>query len=104
MIIHDFIRSQNAFNYTFKRKLKGDETIIIKVPPVAPNKRGINDIGWQTNSNDVVLYATIDDNPEQSEMWSELMPEYVVNKTASYLKVHNNGSDEAYICIRIIMC
>jgi len=98
----EFKRTNNAFNYIFEKELEANETAIIAVPPVSPNKRGVNDIGWMTDG-DVTLYGTLSSNPEsESALWQEIKDNDEVNKTISAIKVVNGG-DACSIAIRIIM-
>ena len=38
--------NSNAFCYVFRGTVEPNDVIIVKMPPVSANKRGINDIGW----------------------------------------------------------
>lgn len=83
-----------GFNYYYERKLNKDESVIVKMPRVSPNKRGINDIGWQTDGSAVTIYGTIANNPEKSAnvIWQEIEPLDEINKTVTALKIVNAGS------------
>ena len=98
----DFTRTTNAFNYIFERDLAANEEVILKMPVVSPNKRGINDIGWQSDG-DVKLYGTLSSNPEgEGTMWQEILPDDEVNKTVFAIKIVN-GSSACKIAIRAIL-
>lgn len=98
-----FERTTNAFNYIFERTLKANETVILKMPPVSPNKRGVNDIGWQTDG-DVELYGTLSAKPESAAaLWQKIAEGDDINKTVSAIKIVN-GSAKCNIIIRAIFC
>lgn len=101
--MHEFVRSTNGFNYTFEKKLLANETIILKMPPVSPNKRGINDIGWQSDG-EPMLYGTLSRHPmSDGAIWQRIYPEDEINKTISALKIVN-GSEPCNIIIKAIFC
>lgn len=98
----EFKRTTNGFNFVYEKELAADETVILKMPVVSPNKRGINDIGWQTDG-DVTLYGTLSGNPESdTALWQEIKENDEVNKTVSALKIVN-GSAACNIAIRAIL-
>lgn len=98
----EFKRTTNAFNYVFEKDLDPSEEVIVKMPPVSPNKRGINDIGWQSNGN-VTLYGTLSSDPEsENAMWQEILPDDEINKTVSAIKIVNNG-EACKVAIRAIL-
>lgn len=99
----EFKRTGNAFNFVFEKELAANETVIVDMPPVSPNKRGVNDIGWQTDG-DVTLYGTLSSNPESdTALWQEIKDSDEVNKTVAAIKVVNGGT-ACNIAIRVIMC
>ena len=102
MKIYKFEQTTNAFNFVFEKDLATNETVVVKLPAVSANKRGINDIGWLSNG-DVTLYGTIEKNPEKAVLWQEIRVNDEVNKTTSYLKIVNNG-DACKVAIRAIFC
>ena len=91
----------NGFNYIFEKHLEPYEEVIIKMPTVSANKRGINDIGWQSNG-EVTLWGTLSNNPEKTELWQQIIDRDEVNKTIYALKV-KNGQTECDIVIRAIL-
>ena len=100
--MEEFKRTTNGFNFVFKKEIYAGETIILKMPVISPNKRGINDIGW-ISDGDIKLYATLSSNPEkQSTIWQEIPDGGDINKTVSYLKIIG-GSKKANIVIRAIL-
>lgn len=97
-----FRKVTNGFNFVYEKELEAGETAIVAMPVVSPNKRGINDIGWQSDG-DVTLYGTLSSRPESDNaLWQEVMNNHEVNKTVSALKVVNNG-DKCHIIIRAIL-
>lgn len=99
----EFKKTNNGFNFVFEKELAADETVIVKMPPVSPNKRGVNDIGWQTDG-DVTLYGTLSSNSESdTALWQEIKDSDEVNKTVAAIKVVNGGT-ACKIAIRVIMC
>ena len=85
--------SSTGFSFAFEKDLKANETIIVKMPAISANKRGINDIGWLTNG-DVTLYGTLAKNPKsENALWQEIRVHDEVNKVTSAVKIVNNGGD-----------
>ena len=85
--------SSTGFSFVFERDLKANEEIIVKLPAISANKRGINDIGWLTNG-DVTLYGTLAKNPKSEKaLWQEIRVHDEVNKVTSAVKIVNNGGD-----------
>lgn len=100
--MYQFKRITNGFNYIFEKELIPNEKIVLKMPSISSNKRGINDIGWQTNG-DVTLWGTISSKPESDNaIWQEIRDNDDVNKTISAIKIVN-GSTKCRIAIRVIL-
>ena len=98
-----FKNESNAFNFVYEKMLAENETVILKMPVVSPNKRGVNDIGWQADG-DVTIYGTLSSKPESdTALWQEIKENDTVNKTVSAIKVVNGGS-ACNVAIRVIMC
>ena len=98
-----FEKVTNGFNFIYEKALAAGQTVIVQMPTVSPNKRGINDIGWQSDGN-VTLYGTLSKNPENSAaLWQEIKEDDEVNKTVSAIKAVN-GNSACNIVIRVIMC
>lgn len=80
-----------GFNFVFEKDLKANETIIVKMPAISANKRGINDIGWLSDG-DITLYGTLAKNPKSDKaLWQEIRVNDEVNKVTSAIKIVNNG-------------
>ncbi len=99
----EFKKVTNGFNYVFEKEIGAGETVILKMPPVSPNKRGINDIGWQTDGS-VTLYGTLSSDPESDgALWQEIKESDEVNKTVTAIKIVNGGS-ACNVTVRAIFC
>lgn len=97
------VRESNGFNFVYEKELAANETVILDMPAVSPNKRSVNDIGWQTDG-DVTLYGTLSSDPESEKaLWQEIKESDEVNKTVSAIKIVNGGS-ACSIVIRAILC
>lgn len=97
-----FQKTTNGFNYVFEKELEANETVILKMPPVSPNKRGFNDIGWQSDGS-VKLYGTLSRSPEDSKaLWQEINPFDEVNRTVSALKIINEGAS-CNVVVRVLL-
>ena len=97
------VRESNGFNFVYEKELAANETVILDMPAVSPNKRSVNDIGWQTDG-DVTLYGTLSSDPESEKaLWQEIKESDEVNKTVSAIKIVNGGS-ACNIVIRAILC
>lgn len=101
-MMQEFKRTTNGFNFVYEDELEANGTVILKMPPVSPNKRGINDIGWQSDG-DISLFGTLSSEPESDDaLWQEIKDGEEVNKTVYALKVVNNGA-ACKIAIRAIL-
>lgn len=99
-----FKNPSNAFNLVYEDVIPPGETVYIKMPPVSSNKRGINDIGWQTDNNELILYGTLSGRPKKDDtMWDRIYTAQDVNKTTAYIKAVNPSDKEAKLIIRAIM-
>lgn len=91
MNLLEFDRTTNAFNFVFEYDLAANEEVIVKMPVVSANKRGINDIGWVSDGN-ITLFGTLARNPKSEKaLWQEIRVNDEVNKVTSALKIKNNG-------------
>jgi hypothetical protein len=108
-----------GFNYYYGGKVGGKVTdeegvtvvqkgVMVLIPEVTSNKRSVNDIGWMVNSQDVKVFGTISQNPEENDgenaFWQELSATEDVNKVCTALMFMNEGDSEADIAVRVIMC
>lgn len=100
--MEEFKRVTNAFNYVFERTIAAGEVIILKLPQVSANKRGVGDIGWVCDG-DVTLFATLSAKPQDDKaLWQEIAPNDDLNKTISGIKIVNNGG-ACSICVRVLL-
>ena len=91
MKLYEFDRTTNAFNFVFEKDLEAKETVIVKMPAVSANKRGVNDIGWMSDG-DVTLFGTLARNVKgEKALWQEIREFDEINKVTSAIKIVNNG-------------
>ena len=91
-----------GFDFVFEKDLKANETILVRMPAISANKRGVNDIGWMSDG-DVTLYGTLSDNPKSEKaLWQEIRDNDEVNKVTAAIKIVNNG-DACRIEMRAIL-
>ena len=107
--------SSNGFNFVFRGEVKPNDIIIVKMPPVSANKRGINDIGWISDApldltnplypqQTIRLYGTLAENPKDGEaLIQEIGANDEVNKTTSAVIVRNTGTEKCRIEMRAIL-
>ena len=100
----EFTRTTNAFNYVFEKVIGAGDTVILKMPPVSANKRGVGDIGWMAEKDTIAIFGTLAAKPEREEvLWQELLPNDLLNKTISAIKIENHGDEDCRVCIRTIL-
>lgn len=91
MEVYEFENTSNAFNYAFEKNLAAGEEVIVRMPRVSANKRGVNDIGWLSDG-DVKLYGTLAQNPKaENALWQEIGINDDINKVTSAIKIENKG-------------
>ena len=107
--------SSNGFNFVFRGEIASGDIIIVKMPPVSANKRGINDIGWISDAEldttvpdqpqpKIRLYGTLAENPRDGEsLIQEIGANDEVNKTTSAVLVRNVGTGKCRIEMRAIL-
>ena len=102
MQLLEFERQTTGFSFVFEKDLKANETVIVKMPAISANKRGVNDIGWLSDG-DITLYGTLSQNPKSEKaLWQEIRDNDEVNKVTSAIKIVNNG-DACRIEMRAIL-
>ena len=102
MKLYEFERTSTGFSFVFEKNLDAHETVIVKMPAISANKRGVNDIGWLSNG-DVTLLGTFAKNPKSDDALCQEIREYdEVNKTTAAIKIINNG-DACRIEMRAIL-
>lgn len=110
--LFEFQRTTNAFNFVFRKEIGAKEAIIVKMPPVSANKRGINDIGWigcavpdengnvpdEAENPIIRIYGTLAENLRDGEsLIQEIQENDEVNKTVSAIIVSNISETNACI-------
>lgn len=101
--MREFKRTTNGFNFVFEEAIAPGKTVILKMPPISPNKRGINDVGFAAD-NGISLYATISSQPEDDgAIWQEIQPFDEINKVTSYIKIVNSSDESKRVNIRVIL-
>ena len=102
--IKNFKNGSNAFNFVFEEDIEANEIVLLKMPAVSSNKRGINDIGFMTDNN-ITLYATISSTPDidDDKDWQEINSYDEINKTTSYIKIVNSSETSGRVIIRAIL-
>lgn len=102
MKLDKFVREGEGFQYRFEKKLRPNEEVYLKMPPISSNKRGVNDIGWQSDE-DVTLYVTLTNDCSKSNvLWTEVKSEHEINKTSTYIRIVS-GSLGGRVVIRAIL-
>lgn len=90
-----------GYQYIFDEEIKSGETVYVKMPPLSADKRGVNDIGWQTNGN-IALYASLSREADTA-LWTEIVDRCDINKTISLLKIVNPGA-KCRVTVKVILC
>ena len=111
----EFERTTNAFNFVFAKNLAAGEAVIVKMPAVSANKRGVNDIGWLSDcevytdesGNDIPklrLYGMLAKNPRNpNALCQEIRANDEINKVTSAIVAVNHGGP-CRIEMRAIFC
>lgn len=103
--VYECNNTTNAFNFVFEKDLDIGETLIVKMPRISPNKRGVNDIGWLTDGENVKLYGTVSKDPRKpNALYQEIRDYDEINKVTSAILIHNAGGFKCRIEIRAIFC
>ena len=101
--LYEFERQTTGFSFVFAKNLEPKEVIIVKMPAISANKRGVNDIGWMANG-DVTLLGTLAKNPKSEEaLWQEIRDNDEVNKVTAAIKIKNNEDFWVRIEMRVIL-
>lgn len=104
--VYEFSRANGTgFCYVFARTIRPGEDgqIIVKLPVVSANKRGINDIGWMA-SGDVKLSGTFAHDPtKEGVLWQEIKDYDEINKVTSAIKIFNKEKTPISFEMRVIM-
>ena len=98
------VRKNTAYDYSADVELKAGATEYIEVPKVSINKKGVIDIGWQSDDG-ITLYGTLSESFNADDtLWDEMSDGEEVNKTIRYIKAVNTVDTKQHLYIRIILC
>ena len=101
--LYEFERTTTGFSFVFEKDIAAGETIIVKMPRISANKRGVNDIGWMSDGN-VTLWGTFSENPKSPKaLWQEIREHDEVNKTTAAVKIKNNDNVSRRIEMRAVL-
>lgn len=92
--LYEFKRLTTGFCFVFEKHLVPGETIIVRMPAISANKRGVNDIGWISDAEDgkLQLSGTFAENPKSDDaLWMEINENDEINKTTAALKIYYYG-------------
>lgn len=101
MKICQFRERNGGFNYVFEYDLRSQEEIVLIMPRISANKRGVNDIAWQSDG-DVTLYGTLSEPLNINALWQEISDEYDINKCTRALKI-KAGNADCHIIVRALL-
>jgi hypothetical protein len=97
-------RKSTAYDFSAEIELGAGKTEYIEVPLVSINKKGVIDIGWQSDDG-ITLYGTLSKNYNSKDtLWDEMSDGEDVNRTVRYLKAVNTTQTSQRLYIRIILC
>lgn len=97
-------RKNTAYDFSVDIKLEAGATEFIEIPKVSINKKGVIDIGWQSDDG-VTLYGTLSEKyTAEDTLWDEINDGEEVNRTIRYLKAVNTTDKIQHLYIRAILC
>lgn len=97
-------RKNTAYDFSVDIKLEAGATEFIEIPKVSINKKGVIDIGWQSDDG-VTLYGTLSEKyTAEDTLWDEINDGEEVNRTIRYLKAVNTTDKSQHLYIRAILC
>lgn len=97
-------RKNTAYDYSKDIELNAGATEYIEVPRVSINKKGVIDIGWQSDDG-IILYGTLSENFNADDtLWDEMNDGEEVNRTVRYIKAVNTAETKQHLYIRAILC
>ena len=97
-------RKNTAYDYSANIELKAGATEFIEIPRVSINKKGVIDIGWQSDDG-ITLYGTLsEDYTSPDTIWDEMNDGEEVNRTIRYIKAVNTTQTTQKLYIRAILC
>lgn len=97
-------RKSTTYDYSRNIELEAGATEYIEIPLVSINKKGVIDIGWQSDDG-IVLYGTLSKNYDSPDtLWNEIADGEEINRTVRYLKAVNTAETKQHLYIRVILC
>lgn len=97
-------RKNTAFDYSAYITLEAGATEYIEIPKVSINKKGVIDIGWQSEDG-ITLYGTLSENYNAEDtLWDEMSDGEEVNRTIRCIKAVNTAKTSQHLYIRVILC
>ena len=90
-----------GFDYRYNKLIPAGETVYIKMPTPSKNRRGINDIGWQSEDG-ILLYGTVNEEINNA-LWEQIIPGDNVNSTVFIIKAVNTEATDKRLIIRAIL-
>lgn len=97
-------RKNTAFDYSAYITLEAGVTEYIEIPKVSINKKGVIDIGWQSEDG-ITLYGTLSENYNAEDtLWDEMSDGEEVNRTIRCIKAVNTAEMSQHLYIRVILC
>ena len=102
MKVCQFRERNGGFNYVFEYDLDAYEEIVLIMPRISANKRGVNDIAWQSDG-DITIWGTLSPEPLSSKaLWQEIGEHYDINKCTYALKI-KAGNGPCSVTVRALM-
>jgi len=95
------LRIAPAYSYYLEKPLNANETVIIGIPEVSPNKRSVRSIGY-SGDDTIALYATISADPDNTAQWAQVPLGNDINLSTTAIKVVN-GVNATTFSIRVIL-
>ena len=97
-------RKNTAYDFSAIIELEAGETEYFEIPSVSINKKGVIDIGWQSDDG-ITLYGTISEKYNSADtLWTEISDGEEVNRTIRYIKAVNTIDTKQHLYIRVILC
>lgn len=97
-------RKNTAYDYSVCIELEAGATEYIEIPKVSINKKGVIDIGWQSEDG-ITLYGTLSENYNAEDtLWDEIIDGEELNRTIRCIKAVNTAKTSQHLYIRVILC
>ena len=97
-------KSSTTYDYSAYITLEAGVTEYIEIPKVSINKKGVIDIGWQSDDG-ITLYGTLSEKyADEDTLWDEMSDGEEVNRTIRCIKAVNTTDISQHLYIRVILC